>query len=275
MTYEPTFQAQNPAISHYALGWLSCTSFATAMMIDFDTLGAKRPSGGAVRTLCKNPDGTPDRTGGTNLQQNDTAALNGWGVNLATVYRLPWADFAKKIDAGCGAILQGWYNPIANSRFDAGNGFRENHALAVPPSWKGLDPLADGRYSNVYKYHGEPYPKALLRDFAGKLNLSGDPRLYRPLGAGLVYASFTRDNVHTYHLSFLGGAFFVYTLKAGVITGRKSVTFGQPTGAPCSAPAFHSWPGHPRRSLVQITAGKLSGAYIGVASPSVKLEVVP
>jgi hypothetical protein len=265
MTYLPVFRAQNPAISGDPEGWSSCTAYSASMAGDFDTLGAKKPLGRAIRGL------TGDHTGGLNLQQVDSALLEGWDINLSTVYRLPWSDFAKKIDAGCGAILDVGYAPIADSRFDAGGGFRGNHAIFVAPGWVGMDPLADGRRSGIYKYKGEAYPQSLLRTAAGKLNL-GSGNL---LGAGLVYASFTRDNVHTFHLSFLGGAFFVYTVKAGVITSRKSVRFDKPTGAPCSAPHFYSWPGHTRKSLVQITDGKLSGQYVGVASPSVKLEVVP
>lgn len=262
MSYLPTFQAQNPAISGYSLGWSSCTAYSAAMAGDFDTLGAKRPTGKQVRVL------TGDTTGGLNLSQVDEALLKGWAIDLQTVYFMPWADFAKKIGAGCGAILQGGYAPIADSRFDAGRGFRGNHAIFVAPGWVGMDPLADGRANGVYKYHGEAYPKALLLDFASKLELGHGARL----GTGQVYASFTRDNVHTWHVGF-DGPFWIYTVANGVITGRKPKQFRGPTGAPCSAPRLYPWPGHGSRSLVKVTAGLLAGQYVGVAN--VKLEIVP
>ena len=265
MSYLPMFQPQSPALSGYSLGWLSCTAFAAGMAGDFDTLGQKRPTGEQVRTL------THDTTGGLNLSQVDAALLEGWDINLNTVYSLPWATFAQKITAGCGAILQGGYRPIADSRFDAGHGFRGNHAIFVAPGWVGMDPLADGRYPDVYKYHGEAYPQQLLRTFAGHLDLGG-----RELGLGLAYASFTRDNVHTYHLSFLGGpAFWVYKVSNGVIVSRRSVRLRRSSGAPCEPPRLVRWPGQTARTLVKVTAGMFAGEYISVPQSSIRLELVP
>lgn len=187
MSYLPVFAPQNPALNGYALGWLSCTAYSAQMAADFDTLGAKRPTGEQIRRL------TGDTTGGLTLAQVDAALLEGWDVNLNTIYRLPWADFAKAIDAGKGAILQGSYAPIADSKFDAGRGFRGNHAVFVPPGWGVMDPLADGRYGQAYLYHGEAYPQTLLRAFAGQLDFGS----FR-LGDGLVYCSLTRDRAKTY-----------------------------------------------------------------------------
>lgn len=263
----PTFQAQNPAISGYPLGWLSCTCYAGAMAAAFDQGKSFVMSGGAVRTE------TGDREGGTTLAQVDQALYRGWGVNLNSVYRLPWADFAKQIDAGKGAILQGWYAPIADSRFDAGRGFRGNHAITVLPGWIGMDPLADGRASGVYKYHGEAYPQALLKSFAGKLNIGGAG--YTALGAGLVYASLTRDKVAAYAVSFTGGSFWVYRVSGGVITGRYAKRFSGPTSAPCGPPRLTPWSGHSSRSLVRMTKGALVGEYVGIPQSTLKLEVVP
>jgi hypothetical protein len=265
MSYLPRFQAQNPAISGYSLGWASCTAFSGAMAADFDTLGAKRPTGAQVRLL------TRDTSGGLNLQQVDAALLQGWDINLNTSLGISWTDFAKKIDAGCGAILQGRYSAIADSRFDAGRGFRGGHAIFVAPGWVGMDPLADGRAPGVYKYRGEAYPQSLLRTFAGHLDLGG-----RELGLGLAYASFTRDNVHTYHLAFLGGAaFWVYRVSNGVIVSRRSVRLRKASGAPCSAPKLYRWPGKASRNLVKVTAGLFAGEYISIPQSSIRLELVP
>ena len=186
----PVFQAQNPAISACKLGWSSCTCFAGAMAAAFDQGKTFVMGGCAVRSL------THDTSGGTTLAQIDAALLDGWNVNLNTSYRLPWADFAAAIDTGKAAVLQGYYAPIADSRFDAGRGFRGNHAIAVLPGWIAMDPLADGRATGVYKFKGEAYPQSLLRTFAGKLNIGGTG--YDALGDGYVYASLTRDRQVTY-----------------------------------------------------------------------------
>ena len=183
MSYLPTFQAQNPAISGYSLGWSSCTAFSTAMQIDAATAGAKRPTGAEVRQQ------TGDTTGGLNLGQVDAASQH-WGVDLDVRYRLPWDDFVHRVNVlGMSGQLQGWYRPIANSRFDAGNGFYQNHDMLVMPHLVTLDPLADGRFAGVYEYSQEEYPEWLLRSYAGQLNL-GSATDYRALGAGLCYAAF-------------------------------------------------------------------------------------
>lgn len=248
MTYRPTFQPQNPALSGYSLGWLSCTAFSAAMAGDYDTLGAKRPTGEQVRML------TGDTTGGLNLGQVDAALLLGWDINLNTVYRLPWADFAAAINAGKAAILQGLYAPIADSRFDAGRGFRGNHAITVLPGWVVMDPLADGRATGVYRYHAEPYPEALLRSFAGQLNL-GTTRL----GDGLVYASLTRDRAKTYQVTVrpIAPAKVRRYTRHQVVNGiaRMDLREVRETAGfqlPCSAPKSYPTNTGTRISLVQI-----------------------
>lgn len=191
--YIPRMQFQNPAYSHYVYGWKSCTAFAAAMAGDYDTCGATVLTGARVRQDSNEP--VPDPASpGLNLSQVD-ASLNRHGIDLDTRYKYPWDQFAARIDAGQGAILQVSYAPIADSRFDAGGGFRGNHAIFVPPRWKVMDPLADGRRSGVYKFHGEAYPESLLRAAAGELVIGTDTNGRDiHVGAGFVYAAFTRDN---------------------------------------------------------------------------------
>jgi hypothetical protein len=250
----PIFQAQNPAISGYALGWSSCTAFAGAMAASFDRQVSKLCTGGQVRQQ------TGDTTGGTTLAQLALALRTRWTVDLDTRYRLSWADFAAKINAGCAAILQGGYGPIADSRFDAGRGFRGNHAIAVIPGWIGMDPLADGRYGTTYAYKGEAYPQSLLKAFAGKLDVTGTGSL---LGSGLVYAAFTRDRVSNVLWKFsLGPAdYTVYSVSGSLITGTRIAHTGG-FSASCTAPQLYSWAGHTSQSLVRLTSGSHAGQYV-------------
>lgn len=186
MSILPKFQAQNPAISGYYLGWSSCTAFSGAMAASFEKQVPEIVTGGTLRSW------TGDTVGGLNLSQIDAALNAHLSIDLDTHYQLPWSTFVDRINAGAGAVLQGWYAPIAYSKFDAGNGFKGNHAIFVPPNWGVMDPLADGRTTGVYKYHGEVYPQLLLKDFAGRLNVGGST--YTELGSGLCYAAFTHDH---------------------------------------------------------------------------------
>lgn len=191
--YAPKFQPQNPALSHYVYGWSSCTAFSGGMAGDYHTCGGTVLTGARVRQDTNEP--VPDpKSPGLNLSQVD-AALNRHGIDLDTRYKYPWDVFAARIDSGEGAILQVSYAPIADSKFDAGNGFRGGHAIFVPPTWAAMDPLADGRAAGVYKYRGEAYPQSLLRKAAGQLVVGSDTN-GRPVtaGDGFVYAAFTRDN---------------------------------------------------------------------------------
>jgi hypothetical protein len=259
----PKFQAQNPAISGYRYGWASCTAFSGAMAASFDRQVPELLTGGALRNEIG------DFVGGLNLAQIDAALTAHQGVNLDVRYGLPWADFAARITAGQGAVLQGWYAPIAVSRFDAGNGFKGNHAIFVPPGWAAMDPLADGRFANVYEYHGEPYPQALLKDFAGKLNIGGGT--YRAVGAGLVYAAFTADRVAppppaTGH--------YVLTVKAGTrvkiarFTGSCISSWGsyqwgaKDSTAPCRKPVARQVCAGGAATVIYVTKGAFAGKWI-------------
>ncbi len=252
----PTFQAQNPAISGYRYGWSSCTAFSAAMAGSYHRQVAKVASGGQVREK------TGDHVGGLTLAQVDEALNDGWNVDLDTRYRLDWDQFAAKITSGRGAILQGTYAAIADSRYDAGNGFRGNHAIFVGPQWVVMDPLADGRHPGVYKYHGEQYPQDLLKRFAGTLDTGSGH-----LGMGLCYASLTADHVspiqsdNSVHVP-AGRKFGIFTVVNGVVTSRRIGLTKGGFSAPCSGAHLYRWPGHSAQSLVTLTGGARQGYII-------------
>lgn len=268
-TVIPTFQPQNPAISGYSLGWKSCQAYSAAMAGSFDRQVKKATTGEAVRRR------TGDTVGGLTLAQVDAALNSLINVNLRVVYRMQFDEMARLIDKGMGASLSLWYGPIADSRFDAGKGFRGNHQVFIPPGWAAMDPLADGR-PGAYRYRNEPYPRSLLKEAAGKLNLSATG--YRPLGTGLVYVGLTRDVEFTYRVNFDGGeAFWVYEVESGIIKGRYAKKFTRDTWSPCSPPRRYDWPGVGSRTLVTITNPKSSlfGKHVQVPQGAAHLQVVP
>lgn len=255
----PAFQPQNPAINGYWLGWASCTAYSGAMAASYDRQVKTLVTGEQVRRW------TGDTSGGTNLAQIDQAITDHTAVELDVRYRYPYVDFVRRVKAGQGAILQGWYEPVANIRFDAGGGFTGNHAFFVPPGFGVMDPLADGRRTGIYKYHGEVYPQWLLQEFSSRLNI-GSGR-YVALGAGLVYAAFTRAVTATTvpplaHRALIpSGAFWLYDVDWAngivkpTIPGRHSTTNPGAGTVPTLAARSIRWTGHSNRSLLRITKG--------------------
>lgn len=264
MVYYPRFQKQ--LNSGDPLGPLNCTCYSGAMAGDYHTLGRKVPTGESVRIL------TGDRSGGTTLPQVDYALNKGWLINLDTRIgssRLTWNQFVARINAGQSAILQGGYSAIYRTRFSGSRTFTGNHAILVCPKWVTLDPLADGRRAGIYRYHGEPYPPYLLKDFAGKLLLN--PSTGRRLGYGYVWASFTKDNVTStplppsttwnYKVQVPAGVFIRYYTRNSVIykyTKHKTGGFSAYCTDPKNYRAHSSMP-FDTRNLVWIKSGVYKG----------------
>jgi hypothetical protein len=254
----PTFQPQDPNINGYIYGWQSCTAYAGAMAASFDRQVRLLCTGAQVRRNSSEPRPDP-KSPGLNLAQLDASLNDGWKVNLDVIYNVAWSKVDAAIDAGKGVLLQGWYAPIADSQYDAGNGFRGNHAMFIPPGWGAMDPLASGKGS-LYQYAGAPYPKALLREFAGRLNVGGGT--YRGIGLGLAYAAFTRDRVAAWVFRVGPAKLGVFSIgKNGVISSVRVATTGG-FNATCTPPRLYPWPGHTSQRLVRLTNGSHEGWYV-------------
>jgi hypothetical protein len=272
--YVGPFQAQNPAISHDPNGWLNCSAYSGAMAVAFDSCGAKATTGKQIRAWSN--EATPDpRSPGLNLGQIDDVLNAHFGINLDVRYHYPWADFERRVRGGAGAILQVGYAPIRLTRFSGDRNFTGGHAIFVLPNFAVEDPLADGRYG-LYKYHGEVYPTALLRQAAGALITA--PRTV--VGDGFVYAAFTRDNEPNYRVTMAAARFHWWTIAANVALRDANVSrAGAGFTADCTAPRSFSWPSRTNRTrhinLVQITAGPLRGRYLATSTPGLTLEERP
>lgn len=226
--YKPKFQDQINTTD--PLGPSNCTCYSGAMAGEYDSCGTKHPTGKRVREL------TNDTVGGTTLLQVDAALQRGWNINLDTLIgssKLSWDQFVAKINAGHGAILQGSYVAIHDTKYSGDPNFKGNHAMYIPPGWAAMDPLCDGRRDGIYKYHGEAYPKDLLKNFAGLLEL--DPKKHNRLGIGWVWCSLTRDNTTKYYVQVPAKRYLHYIIEDGKIVGRKKGITGG-FSADCDAP---------------------------------------
>lgn len=221
----PTFVKQLDG-SRYA--GLNCTCAAGAMALDRHTIGAHRTTGAYVRAL------TGDTSGGTTLAQVKAALSVRWGIQLDLEYGLSFDAFTERIRSGQGAILQGWEAVTRGTRWQASETFGGNHAWFVndvnADGFLVYDPLADGRRSGIAT---SPFriPASVVREWAGKLDVSDPVEPYRALGLGRVYAAFTKDTEPHVHLKFGASRTspFPDRQRVDVPAGRRANVRSRPT----------------------------------------------
>ncbi len=175
--------------------WLNCNCASHAMLAMRARHGLRPPAttatwpptGASVRKL------TGDTSGGTTLQQNESALLKGYHIDTLVLYRESFDAWVNRVAAGQPSVLSGSYSVIAPTQFDANNSaFFGNHAIyvneinAARTAALVYDPLADHRRSTVPQ-GPQWWPLSLLKSYAGRLVM--DLRLGTTIGYGNVYAS--------------------------------------------------------------------------------------
>jgi hypothetical protein len=212
----PAHQFQGPAtnciIRGKALGWLSCTAYSMAMLIDRATLGEKRPSGCDVRF------NTGDTTGGLTLPQVAGVAEREYGVDIEVRVGSQVASpayAASKLRNGHPVLLQGNAGAMLGTSQRSTAGF-VNHAILLNHGrgWKAdgtpsevlvFDPAAGGQPASWGRAPKGPqwWPWSLVLKFAALLRPWGDhdPRV---LGSGRWYCGIGPDTEPHVHLKFRG-----------------------------------------------------------------------
>lgn len=180
MAYTPRFKAQlNDPTS--TLDGTNCVPTSTAMAMDRATAGKVNVTGGQVRARLKDPDGTPDTSGGTNLPQNIAAAKT-WGVALTDRTGGTFDDLLVDLDSGRGAVLLGDYDQLrlCSSTYLGDHGI---YVQSAGPTTAVIgDPLCLG-----FKTVGQ----ATLRRYAEKLGAAKLTRSPQPI----YYAVTPEDNM--------------------------------------------------------------------------------
>lgn len=252
---DPGFQLRSGG----STGPYDCTAWSASNAIDHATCGKKDPSGRTIRLLSTEPIPNP-YSPGLNLPQVQQVARDDFGVYLDVRIggrAVTWTEYERRRKAGQGAIIQVGYGPIADSRYDAGRGFRGNHALfeSVHATY---DPLADGRAPSVFLHDGSVYDRELIKRAAGMLDRGGGSRV----GYGTVWAAFTRDVIPDYMARVPAGDFWAYWMEDGVIKTRRLRKTGG-FSASCTPPRSYRWPAKGRTAtLVRLTSGSRAGTYI-------------
>jgi hypothetical protein len=130
----------------------NCTMACSAMALDRHTLGQNTAYQGSPRNIPPNHRAyQDDQSEGTDVYDAATAWDRGWGETLQHVGTTSWADFVSKINEGRGAILQGIYGWMTQSKrfssYALGHAIYINEQFSNGNFW-GIDPLY--RYPVVY-----------------------------------------------------------------------------------------------------------------------------
>jgi hypothetical protein len=233
-----------------------CLAYSASMGIRFAKQSQSGPSGRTIRLLSDEPKPDPESPG-LNLEQVAAVAIEHFGVYL-DVYKghnaLTWAQYEAKREQGRGALIQVSYGPVADSRYDAGRGFRSGHGM-YEDFQATDDPLADGRAGGVYNRMARGpivYDRGVIKRAAGLLVVSDDGSR---VGYGNVWCAFTRDKVPTFRVRLpKGQRYLVFTITSGVITGAHFKTTAHGFESASSIPKSYRWPGRDRllHNLVQV-----------------------
>ncbi len=244
-------------------GPFDCTAWSDRVAIATATCGKQTPSGRLIRTLSNEP--VPDpHSPGLNLVQAAAVAEKYYNVHLDVrigFAAVTWAEYEHRRASGEATLLQGGYAAIADSKYDAGGGFRGNHCIAET-THATYDPLADGRRAGIFRWDGTIYNRATIQTFAARLDIGGGNH-----PQGVVWAAFAPDVVPNYRAVIkpkppaTTQAFGAFRVKAGVVVSSKMRTT---TGYndPCTPPMWVKHPDGRYLHLVRIQQGSLAGLYV-------------
>lgn len=265
MTYrvppEETWQLQNG--DQY--GGSNCSAWSMSALINKVTQGRKNPGGARIRQLTDEP--IPDKgSPGLTIPQVADVAETYFGVHIDERIgwrSLTWDEYEAERINGKPALIQVEYFPIAQTEYDAGGGFTGNHMLFEDQSFT-YDPLADGRRAGIHRWDGRLYPRALMRQAAGRLVIRYDAKGHAVsrVGDGRVWCAFGADQADPYRLDIpKARTVNAYRIVNGRITGVDPVKTTKTT-ARCDPPRVVRWPGKGARYVVLARSGPLKGRYV-------------
>lgn len=254
-------------------GPLDCTCHSLARAIERHFEGIKPtgiagvwpPTGGFVRKVTRNPDGTLDRSGGTNHSEMQAVCVKYYGFALDVRNGMDWDAFLAEIAKTRGAMVSVRYRLIAPTALSGQRNFYANHEMfcesynPVAKTLRMIDPLC-GPAARTGIHHGAAdYPVELIKKAAGELTL--DVATGRALGYGKVYAAFTQATGDAPVTSTFSIARTPYPapktwfVKAGTtLSGYspkhpgapvRTITFAHDSSAHAAAEVSISWPGNP------------------------------
>jgi hypothetical protein len=248
----------------------NCGAASGALLVQLESAGTKHPTASEFRNNVRNSDGSPDRSGGTNPSQIVECARRAYGVVLDQRSMEFDAMWSLGASADVAIALAISYGPIAPTQYDGSPGFTGNHAVVLSGGMV-YDPLADARRRGIPR-GPQRWPKALLRNACGRLNIAPPGTPYRSLGQGRALAVIAKAPAvapKKFSVAFSAQSFFVY--QQGTPWQREPRRFSKATSAPCEAPITIPWRSGMRKRVVRVSAGSLAGKYVEPNASGIKL----
>ena len=243
-----------------ATGPFDCQAHAATITLDGSTCGAKRVGGRRIRLESNEP--VPQR-GSPGLNLNQIAdVLDDYGLYLDVRVgwrSLTWAQYETFRSEGHWMQVNVGYGPIADSKYDAGRGFRGAHALSEGNAT--YEPLADGRARDVWEFNGALYTRSVIRRAAEQLWTGS-----RYTGRDNVWCAIGRDVVPDYRAVVHPSStrYFEYVVNEStkqIVTRTYEHTRG--FSGECSAPRSYFWPTANRYyRLVKMLSGANAGDWV-------------
>lgn len=271
----PTTLCRNPATdgqltSGDSEGTNSCVSYSYSYSAGAASHCTVHPSGEVIR------DWTADHNGGLELDQCDLAMHNHTTLEYDTRV-VDYAEFKKRRAMGQGAVVIGGYRPIAASKFSGQRFFHDNHGIWVPPDNKVMDPLADGRHPDTYRYKGEVYPETLIHAFTSALELS-DHSLAGPnhVEASFIYVpTVVNPPAIHYKATVTAGLIGFYEDLGSGLVKLESTHHTGGFSAACSSPRIVRFANGKHMRAALLKDGFRKHFYINVGNPRVSVKVTP
>jgi hypothetical protein len=252
----------------------NCGPTSAANGANASTGGKVNKTGAQVRSLIARSAETNPATPGWSLEDIDHAMAK-LSVGFAVHSGEGWGSALTFLQQGHYLNVQGdsdqFSDGTCSGRFNGG------HCIGVHPAHRVLDGVSQHWIDDPICKTGRWEYDPTIRAYAVKLNSRVQFGVFT---AGVPKAVAALP----WHISFLGGAFWIYKTDGkpfydsrgvrygGTILSRKRMSFSVPTGAPCTKPLPYIWPTFGTKYLTEITAGKLDGEKVGTASPSVHVE---
>jgi hypothetical protein len=248
-------------------GPYDCSAWGASRVIAKVTNGLRVPYGQRIRQLSNEP--IPDRDSpGLNIPQVADVAWDEYSVYFEQHVgsrAVDWEVYEEERRDGRPCAIQVSYQPIAETKWDAGRGFVGGHLIYEDNHLTG-DSLADGRAKGVHLWRpGDPqvYPRTVMKEAAGDLIVGyAEGRAIRA-GNGKVWCAFGKDRTPNFRVRIPRAEGFNLFRRLGteILFDERVRPLHRLVDEPCDPPRAFKYGGN-LRYFARIRTGSYAGAFV-------------